>query len=156
MRFALLELLAEQPRHGYELIKELERRFGGFYKPSPGSVYPTLQLLEDEGHLTSASVEGKKVYTLTESGRALLAERGEEHGGPWRHHGPRGGREELDGLRKGMEALMGGVMQVGRHGTAEQVQAAGAILERALREIYGVLAGSGAAPANEGRTERLD
>src|SRR6266540_3292714 len=74
IKYVLLELLAEQPRHGYELIKELEQRYAGFYWPSPGSVYPTLQLLEDEGHLTSETIDGKRVYTITDSGRQLLDE----------------------------------------------------------------------------------
>ncbi len=142
IRFALLELLAEQPRHGYDLIKELERRFGGFYRPSPGSVYPTLQLLEDEGHLTSESVEGKRVYTITDSGRQLLAEREpERHGGPGRPpFGPMGGREDLGELRRSAGALIEVVMQAARHGSPEQVRAVMQVLERARREIYSALA----------------
>src|SRR5688500_6503147 len=66
IRVVLLQLIAEQPRHGYELIKLVEERYGGFYRPSPGVIYPTLQLLEDEGHVTSETVEGKRVYTITE------------------------------------------------------------------------------------------
>lgn len=145
IKFALLELLAEQPRHGYELIKELERRYGGFYRPSPGSVYPTLQLLEDEGHLTSDTVEGKRVYTITESGRQLLAERHEraepEGEGPW-HHGPRAGAErpDLGELRESSMALVSGVMQAARHGTPEQVRAAIALLDSTRRELYRILA----------------
>lgn len=142
IRFALLELLAEQPRHGYDLIKELERRFGGFYRPSPGSVYPTLQLLEDEGHLTSETVEGKRVYTITDSGRQLLSEREPgRHGGPGRPpFGPMGGREELGELRRSAGALVDVVMQAARHGTPEQVKAVIQILERARREVYSALA----------------
>lgn len=142
IRFALLELLAEQPRHGYDLIKELERRFGGFYRPSPGSVYPTLQMLEEEGHLTSELVEGKRVYTITESGRQLLAQR-EQVRGPGRGpFGPGGVREELHELRHSAAALAEVVMQAARHGTPEQVRAIMAILERTRREVYGVLAGN--------------
>jgi DNA-binding PadR family transcriptional regulator len=150
IRFALLELLAEQPRHGYDLIKELERRFGGFYRPSPGSVYPTLQLLEDEGHLTSETVEGKRVYTITESGRKLLAEREPAHHGPGRPpFGPMGGREELGELRRSAGALFEVVMQAARHGTPEQVRAVMQILERARREVYGTLASSEQSPPAE-------
>ena len=69
---ALLSLLADDPRHGYELMKELEARSGGMYKASAGTVYPTLQQLEDEGLVTSEALEGKKVYSLTDSGRAEL------------------------------------------------------------------------------------
>lgn len=140
LRFALLALLAEQPRHGYDLIKELERRFGGFYRPSPGSVYPTLQLLEDEGHLTSAPIEGKRIYTITTSGRQLLTER--QHSGDPAHPplAPQGDHAELDVLRERGEALAGAAGQAARHGSPAQVQAVQAILDRARREIYAALA----------------
>ncbi|HEU5014265.1 MAG TPA: PadR family transcriptional regulator [Roseiflexaceae bacterium] len=143
IKFALLELLAEQPRHGYELMNELEQRYGGFYRPSPGSVYPTLQMLEDEGHLTSEQVEGKRVYTITDSGRKALAER-QQHAGPEAHgrHGFRGPRHapELHELRQSGMALMASLMQVAQHGTPEQVRAATKLLEATRREIYALLA----------------
>lgn len=73
LRFVLLALIAEQPRHGYELIKELEARTGGAYRPSPGVVYPTLSLLEDEGFVRpQAGDTGRKLYEITEEGRAAL------------------------------------------------------------------------------------
>ncbi len=75
IKFILLELLSERPRHGYDLIKDLETRHGGFRRLSPGSVYPTLQMLEDSGYLTSQQESGQRVYTVTESGRSLFAER---------------------------------------------------------------------------------
>src|SRR3982751_3398034 len=75
IKFHLLEILKEGPRHGYEIIGELEKRSGG-YRPSPGSVYPTLQMLEEGGYLTSEQIEGKKVYTITGEGLKLLEERG--------------------------------------------------------------------------------
>ncbi|MDY0394549.1 PadR family transcriptional regulator [Virgibacillus halophilus] len=68
----LLKLLQEQPRHGYELIKELEEKFQGFYSPSPGSVYPTLQMLEDQDLIHSSKEGRKKVYHLTEEGKDYL------------------------------------------------------------------------------------
>ena len=69
VRLALLALVVEQPRHGYELMKELEARSGGVYRASAGSVYPTLQQLEDEGLLTSETANGRRVYRATEAGR---------------------------------------------------------------------------------------
>lgn len=102
LKYALLELLRERPQHGYEMIKQLEARAGGFYTPSAGAVYPTLQLLEDRGWVTSETQEGKKVYTITDEGRKALLDRHERepefgpHDGPWggRHgkhrHGPHG------------------------------------------------------------------
>ena len=75
LRYVVLRLLEEKPRHGYEIIKALEERFGGAYAPSPGAVYPTLQLLEDLGYARMVSgEEGKKVYDITDAGRAHLAE----------------------------------------------------------------------------------
>lgn len=145
IKFVLLALVAEQPRHGYELIKELEQRYGGFYRPSPGSVYPTLQLLEDEGHLTSEAVDGKRVYTITTAGRQLLAERGPaagpERGGPW-GGAPTGStaRTDLHELRERSMALMGVLQQVARHGTPDQVRAASEQIEAARRELYRILA----------------
>lgn len=90
LKFVLLDLLQEKPKHGYEMIKELEGRAGGFYTPSAGAVYPTLQLLEDRGWVTSATDDGKKVYTITDAGRAALAERQaqREEPGPGPHGGP--------------------------------------------------------------------
>ena len=75
IKFVLLELLKDEPHHGYELIKALEERSAGFYRPSPGMVYPILQLLEDEGNLTSATVDNKRVYTITDAGREVLKAR---------------------------------------------------------------------------------
>jgi DNA-binding PadR family transcriptional regulator len=75
LKYVILQLLDEKPRHGYEIIKALEERFGGAYTPSAGTVYPTLQLLEDLGYATVATEEGgKKIYSITDQGRAYLAE----------------------------------------------------------------------------------
>jgi DNA-binding PadR family transcriptional regulator len=75
LRYVVLRLLDEKPRHGYEIIKALEERFGGTYAPSPGVVYPTLQLLEDLGYARIIpGDEGKKTYEITDAGRAYLAE----------------------------------------------------------------------------------
>jgi DNA-binding PadR family transcriptional regulator len=75
LKFVILRLLAEKPRHGYEIIKEIEDRFGGMYSPSPGTVYPTLTLLEDLGYARARPEEGgKKIYEITEEGRAHLSE----------------------------------------------------------------------------------
>ena len=75
LKFVVLNLLAEKPRHGYEIIKELEDRFGGAYSPSPGTVYPTLSLLEDLGYARAVTEEGnRKVYEITDAGRKYLEE----------------------------------------------------------------------------------
>jgi DNA-binding PadR family transcriptional regulator len=77
LKYVILSLLEEKPRHGYEVIRALEERFGGLYAPSPGSVYPTLQMLEDLGWVTASQQDGKRVYQITDEGKAFLAERGE-------------------------------------------------------------------------------
>jgi DNA-binding PadR family transcriptional regulator len=74
LKYVILELLKDQPRHGYDIIRALEERMRGYYRPSPGSVYPTLQMLEDLGYVSSTQQEGKKVYTITDEGRRYLTE----------------------------------------------------------------------------------
>lgn len=143
IKYILLEVLAEQPRHGYDLIKVLEERYGGFYRPSPGSVYPTLQLLEEEGNLTSEMQEGKRVYTITEAGKELLAARKQEEEN--QHHGffgfGRGGpNPELRKLRESMGALNTSLMQVAKHGSPEQLKAAIEQVDSTRRAIYAILA----------------
>jgi DNA-binding PadR family transcriptional regulator len=99
LRLVILDLLAEKPRHGYEIIRALEERSGGFYAPSPGSVYPTLQLLEDVGHVTASQQGEKRVYAITDEGRAHLAEQRDSlddiwgrFGGQWGYRGHGGHR----------------------------------------------------------------
>ncbi len=77
LRFVVLRLLSRKPMHGYEVMQALEEESGGWYKASPGSVYPTLQMLEDEGLVSSQESEGKKVYQLTDEGRRYLEEHGD-------------------------------------------------------------------------------
>ncbi len=75
LKYVILRLLEEKPRHGYDIIKELESRFGGTYAPSPGTVYPTLTMLEDLGFARSVPEEGgKKIYEITDEGKKHLAE----------------------------------------------------------------------------------
>jgi len=102
LKYALLELLQERPKHGYEMMKELEERMGGFYAPSAGAIYPTLQLLEDRGWVNVETVEGKKVYTITDAGRQAVqenAQRAEQRANaPHDHpHGPHGGPDAEGG-----------------------------------------------------------
>jgi len=156
IKYVLLELVGEQPRHGYELIKILEERSGGFYRPSPGVVYPSLQLLEEEGNLTSQVIEGKKIYTITDAGRKELEQRGAEvmrgpgmehgahpfggRGGRWGGRGPGMNIPQLMVLRQMSTALFESVMQVARYGTPEQIEAAQAILKKANQDVHAILA----------------
>jgi DNA-binding PadR family transcriptional regulator len=75
LKYVILDLIKDKPRYGYEIIRILEERSHGFYAPSPGAVYPTLQLLEELGYVTETPQDGKKVYAITEEGRRFLAER---------------------------------------------------------------------------------
>lgn len=77
LKYVILDLLKDKPSHGYEIMRALEERFSGFYTPSAGSVYPTLQLLEDMGYISFSERDGKKIYTITDEGRQFLKEREE-------------------------------------------------------------------------------
>ena len=75
LKYVILDLIKDKPRHGYEIIRELEELSHGLYTPSPGAVYPTLQMLEEMGYATATERDGKKIYTITEQGRQFLVER---------------------------------------------------------------------------------
>ncbi|HSR23268.1 MAG TPA: helix-turn-helix transcriptional regulator [Candidatus Eisenbacteria bacterium] len=139
MRAAILALLAEQPMHGYQVIQELESRSGGAWRVSPGSVYPTLQMLEDEGLIAGQEVEGKRVYSLTDAGRAQVESRKESGRAPWEEVAG-DGDETLHGLRDAALKLGAAAMQVAHAGSREQVDRAVAILNDARRQLYAILA----------------
>jgi DNA-binding PadR family transcriptional regulator len=134
IRTAVLAILDEQPRHGYEVIQALEEKTGGAWRPSAGSIYPTLQLLEDEGLARSSDRDGKRVYDLTDAGTAEAHARVEEAGGPpWA--GAEGGN-----LRGAIMQLAVAARQVGTAGTKEQVERALQILTDARKQLYRLLA----------------
>ncbi len=137
IKYILLTLLAEAPRYGYQLIKELENRYSGFYRPSPGSVYPTLQLLEEGGYLTSEQLEGKRVYTITDSGRELLAGRDTPALMTERKESS---FQQLKELKEAMTQLSTAVMQVAQSKNVDRSSRVREILNRAKREIYTILA----------------
>ena len=136
VRTAVLALLAEKPRHGYEIIREIEERSGGSWKPSAGSVYPTLQLLADEGLISAEESNGRKIYSLTEAGRAVA---GDEHTSPFdAADSAHGGR--YTALPKAGVELAQAAAQVNRSGSAAQVDEAVAVLDEARRRLYSILA----------------
>ena len=137
VRSAVLALLAEKPMHGYQIIQEIDDRSGGSWKPSPGSVYPTLQLLADEGLITAEEANGRKTYALTEAGR-LEAESAAERQAPWLASTER--ESGFSALPKAGMELAQAAAQVGRTGTPEQVQQAVAVLDEARRRLYSILA----------------
>ena len=138
VRAAVLALLAEQPMHGYQIIRELEERTNGAWKPSPGSVYPTLQLLADEGLISAEEAGGRKTYSLTEAGRAE-AEASEGRSAPWESQGMRDSARS-SALPKAGAKLAQAVGQVARGGTPEQMQQAVDVLDEARRRLYSILA----------------
>jgi DNA-binding PadR family transcriptional regulator len=141
LKYVILRLLDEKPRHGYEIIKELEDRFGGAYSPSPGTVYPTLTMLEDLGY-AQATVEegGRKIYAITDAGRAYLAEHSETVDGIFE----RVSRFVEGFLDEPMMEVNGAFRRLGRatYATAsrhvrdaERLKKLREILDRAAREI---------------------
>ena len=139
MKFILLGVLLEHPKHGYEIIKELETRLGSFRPVSPGSVYPTLQMLEESSHLTSEQSEGKRVYSITESGRQFLSDRNRQtalSSNDDRFTAPSG----LIELRQTLSEVNDAVTQVARSGNLEQATQVRTLLAQVKREIYKLLA----------------
>jgi DNA-binding PadR family transcriptional regulator len=157
VKYALLELLQERPMHGYEMMKALEEQSGGFYVASAGTIYPTLQMLEDRGLITSSQAEGKKIYSITDMGRAFLGERNKEeetaessrrHGfGPSKHwHDP-----EMQALRsEAMEVtrlfVIAGRMSLHNPKKIAQLRT---IIERTRKELSDMIYSSGENPEQD-------
>lgn len=137
VRAAVLALLAERPMHGYEMITELETRTGGMWRPSPGSVYPTLQLLEDEGLITSEESGGRKRFTLTEAGRADAAEAGPA---PWERPGDDDLLRNLHDVRDAGFGAVNALRQIMTSGTEDQRRRAIEVIDEARRKLYAILA----------------
>ena len=142
IRLALLSMLETGPKHGYELMKELETKSGGIYKASAGAIYPALQQLEDEGMVTSEAVAGKRTYSLTEAGKAELQREAEgvkriwqraEQAGDW---APWIGMEGAEVMRPAAAVMKTALRAATRasHDSAK-VQKIRDILDRTVREI---------------------
>ncbi len=139
IRTAALLLLAEEPRNGYQIMQEVQERSGGVWRASPGSVYPALQQLEDEGLIGSQEIEGRKLFVLTDAGRALIAERDAEKPAPW---------EQMSGdvsdraheLGKLMREVAFAFAQVMRTGSEAQMDRARDVLAQARGDLYRILA----------------
>jgi DNA-binding PadR family transcriptional regulator len=138
VRAAILALLAEEPMHGYQIITELTERSGGVWQPSPGSVYPTLQALEDQGLVTADKAEGKRVFSLTDQGRTE-AEAAADGPAPWEDVA-RGADTGVQGLRGLMVQVLKATQQVAHAGTNQQIATVAGILTETRRRIYLVLA----------------
>lgn len=139
VRAAVLALVSERPMHGYQIIREIEERTDGNWKPSAGSVYPTLQLLADEGLISAEESEGRKVYALTEAGREVVAE--SDTSAPWEAKEPTASRgATATALPKAGFELAQAAAQVGRSGSHKQIQEAVSVLDEARRRLYTILA----------------
>jgi DNA-binding PadR family transcriptional regulator len=137
VRAAILALLAERPMHGYEMIQELEARTGGVWRPSPGSVYPTLQLLEDEDLITGEQVDGRRRFALTDAGRAEAERQGQR--APWEDV-----TAGVDPVAWDLRGAIGQIVQatwsVAGAGTEAQQARALEILTDTRRRLYAILA----------------
>jgi DNA-binding PadR family transcriptional regulator len=139
IRSAILALLAEEPRNGYQIMQELEQRSRGMWRPSPGAVYPALQQLEDEGLVTAETAGGGRVFSLTARGRTEATARSADKDAPWETVSEAAGDDvpEMFYLLKQVGAA---ALQVVSAGSAAQVSEARRILAEARRALYRVLA----------------
>ena len=139
VRAALLVLLAEEPRNGYQLMQEIEQRSEGAWRPSPGSVYPALALLEDEGLVRVTESDGRKAFELTDDGRAHVEEKRAELGAPWEAFS----NDVTDESREVMMLMKDAAIaaaQVMRSGDKANVEEARKVLSEAKRALYLILA----------------
>lgn len=133
VKYLLLSALTKRPMHGYDIMQDLEEQYQGRYRPSPGSVYPTLQMLEDGGFVTSQVVDGKRVYEITDAGRKML----EEHGGVEDESAPGAEWGELrEAAVKFASAVQQGFRQFENPATRERIKK---VLDQARRDIYSIL-----------------
>jgi DNA-binding PadR family transcriptional regulator len=138
VRAALLALLAERPTHGYEMIQELDARTGGIWRPSPGSVYPALRILEDEGLITSEDSDGRKRFTLTDRGRAEAAHLTETP--PWTKYADDDTLSAIHEFRQASFGVMSALREVVSSGSDEQRARALSVLAETRHKLYAILA----------------
>ncbi|WP_433161831.1 PadR family transcriptional regulator [Kribbella sp. CA-247076] len=139
VRAAILAVLAEQPMNGYQIIQEIAERSGGGWKPSPGSIYPTLQQLEDEGLVTADAEVGRRTFTLTDEGRAYVAAHADEVSAPWEAMSAPSGDDE-NGLKPMLGQVATAMWQILATGTPEQQARAKDAVSELRRKLYGILA----------------
>jgi DNA-binding PadR family transcriptional regulator len=149
VRAAILALLREGPRNGYQIMSEVEERTGGAWRPSPGAVYPALSQLADEGLIAGEESDGRRTYSLTEAGRQYVEQNPEAARGAWESAAQQEAWQEawqVPGLLAEAARLGGGIMQIAHAGTPEQVQEAEQLLRRTRRELYRILGGEAGGP----------
>ncbi|MCW2799227.1 MAG: PadR family transcriptional regulator [Aeromicrobium sp.] len=139
VRAAALLLLDEQPQHGYQLIQEIGERSNGAWTPSPGSIYPVLQQLEDEGFISFERVDGRKTATLTDEGQAYVDENREQLGTPW-EDAQGDPSQEMRAFAHSLKGFINAWKQIAQAGTPEQRLKATLVLEDARKAMYRILA----------------
>jgi DNA-binding PadR family transcriptional regulator len=139
VRAAALLLLADGPRNGYQIMQEIEERSEGVWRPSPGSVYPALAQLEDEGFVRPEEVGDRRAYVLTDAGRTYVEERRDELGAPWEQM-TGAVDNDIGALFREMRRLGMAVAQIGHLGSAAHVSRARNVLADARRALYALLA----------------
>lgn len=139
VRAAILDVLAVEPMNGYQIIQQIAERSGGVWKPSPGSVYPTAQQLEDEGLVSTRDFDGRRMLELTDEGRAYVEEHPEEMGATWRVF-DESAQEDTGDLKPVIGQVMSAVWQIIVSGSAQQQADAAEILAETRRRLYGLLA----------------
>ncbi|HYS33898.1 MAG TPA: PadR family transcriptional regulator [Streptosporangiaceae bacterium] len=139
VRAAILALLREGPRNGYQIMSEIEERSGGAWRPSPGAVYPALSQLADEGLIEAEESGGRRTFTLTDAGREYVEQNPEMARGAWESTAQQEAWQ-VPGLFAEAARLGGGIVQIAHAGTPEQVRAAERLLERTRRDLYRILA----------------
>jgi DNA-binding PadR family transcriptional regulator len=140
VRAAILDVLAVEPMNGYQIIQQIAERSGGAWKPSPGSVYPTVQQLEDEGLVGGRESDGRRLLELTVEGRQYVADHPEELAATWRPFDQAEEEQETGDLKPVIGQVMAAVWQVVVSGTKQQQAEAAEILADARRKLYGLLA----------------
>ena len=140
VRSAILDVLAVEPMNGYQIIQQIAERSGGAWKPSPGSVYPTVQQLEDEGLVGGRESDGRRLLELTEEGRQYVADHPDELAATWRPFDEAEEEQEPGDLKPVIGQVMAAVWQVVVSGTKQQQAEAAEILADARRTLYGLLA----------------
>lgn len=139
IRTAALLLLAEEPRNGYQIMQEVQERSEGVWRPSPGSVYPALQQLEDEGLIRSEETDGRKHFAITDAGRQYLAQRDADAPAPWELFAGEHGESAAE-LGKLFRDMAFAFAQVMRTGSESQMDQAREVLASARRALYHILA----------------
>lgn len=141
VRTAILDVLSSEPMNGYQIIGQIGERSGGAWRPSPGSVYPTISQLEDEGLVTSDGEQGRRTLRLTTEGEAYVAERAEEFASLWAPFAePAEEATDFASLKPEIGAVMNAVWQIISTGTDAQRRQAVEVLVETRRKLYGLLA----------------